>query len=327
MSILAYGDAPNAAVQAHILLTGFQTDALALLADAIELAVVVAYLVGVRRLAKRGRRWSPYTTAAFVLGIAAVWIAVGSGLAAYDEVNVTLHVIQHLLLMMVAPPLIALGKPITLASQAANHETQVRLLKVVHSRFAGVLTFPVLTWFLYYGSMYACFEDKGIYDYLVAHQLAHDASHLAFLVFGFLYWQPIVGTDPTRWRLPLPVRAGSVFLGMPFEAFLGISMSEFATPIDPINTLTNTHVAGDTFWSFAMSLSGLCVAAVAFQWFGQLEREKGQEDRRAKALAVASTARAEKLGVEGVREGWTVPWWRLAQLEEQQRRKGRRSAR
>jgi putative membrane protein len=316
--LLAYGDAPSPAVRAHILLTGIQTDPLSLATDALEIVAVIWYLAGVRRLARRGRRWSPYATSAYVAGVAALWVAVGSGLAAYDEVNVTLHVIQHLLLMMVAPPLIGLGKPITLASQASPRRVQVGLLKIVHNHVLTVLTFPVVAWFVYYGIMYSYFEDRGIYDYSISHQLFHDATHLIFFVGGYLYWSAIVGTDPTRWRLPISLRAASVFFGMPFEAFLGISVSDYLTPIDPINTLANTHAADEMFWAGAMFVSALCLASIGVQWFHQLDRETRQEDRRVQAQAATARARAEGLGVKDLREGWTVPWWRLAELQAQQ---------
>lgn len=314
-----------AGFHAHILLTGIETDPLALAAGALEIIAIVWYLAGVRRLAKHGRRWSPWATAAYTAGVATIWVAVGSGLAAYDEVNVALHVVQHLLLMMVAPPLIALGKPITLASQASHRRVQVALLKIVHSRALAALTFPVVAWFLYYGTMYAYFEDRALYDYSIDHQLFHQATHLVLFVVGYLYWQPIVGSDPTRWRLPGPIRAGSVFLGMPFEAFLGISVSRSPIPIDPINTLTDTQNAGETFWLGAMFISALCLASVGVQWFRQLDRETRQEDRRVQPQAAATRARAEQLGITGLREGWTVPSWRLAQLEAQQRRSTQRT--
>jgi cytochrome c oxidase assembly factor CtaG len=185
----------------------------------------------------------------------------------------------------------------------------------------------VVTWFLYYGAMYACFAERGVYDYLVAHQLAHDASHVGFFLVGYLYWQPIIGSDATRWRLPVPARIGSIFLGMPFEAFLGISVSDYRAPIDPVNTLANTHTAGDTFWVGAMLISGLCFVAVGAQWFAQLNREGRQEDRRVAKLNVAARQKAEALGVQdGIREGWTVPWWRLGQIEVQQDRDRARAA-
>ena len=318
--LVAYGDAPSSTVRAHILLTGIQTDPLALAADAVEIAAVVWYLAAVRRLSGRGRRWSPYPTTAFVAGVISVWVAVGSGLAAYDEVNVTTHVIQHLLLMMVAPPLIALGKPVTLASQAAHRRLQVVLLKIVHSRLLAVATFPVLAWFVYYATMYAYFENRGLYDYSINHRLFHDATHLAFFAVGYLYWQPLVGTDPTRWRLPIAARAGSIFLGMPFRSVPRISVSELTTPIDPINSLANTHAAGETFWAGAVLISGLCLASVGVQLFRQLGQEAVREDRRVQAHTTEVQGRAERLRVQGLRDGWTVPWWRLAELEAQQRR-------
>jgi putative copper resistance protein D len=178
----------------------------------------------------------------------------------------------------------------------------------------------VLAWFVYYASMYAYFQNRGLYDYSINHRLFHDATHLAFFAVGYLYWQPIVGSDPTRWRLPIPARAGSIFLGMPFEAFLGISVSEMTTPIDPLNTLANTHAAGETFWAAAMLISGLCLASVGVQLFRQLGREAIREDRHVQAQTAEVQARAKQLGVQGLRDGWTVPWWRLAQLEAQQRR-------
>ena len=294
-SLFAFADAPSAHVSAHVLLTGIQSGPLDLLADGIEVMAVALYLLGVRRLARRGRHWSRWSAAAFLGGVAVVWIAIGSGLAAYDEINVTMHVIQHVLLMMIAPPLIALGKPVTLASQAASRRRQVRILKLVHSPVVAVLTFPIVAWIVYYVTMYAYFMT-GLYPYSIAHPLFHDATHLWFFGVGLLYWQPIVGLDPTRWRMSYPVRIGSLFLGMPFEAFLGIGITELPKPISPINTLANTHTAGDTFWILAMIVTGLCLGTVVLQWFRQLDRETVQEDRRVQATSAENRARAGAVG-------------------------------
>ncbi len=313
---LAFGQAPHPAVSTHILLTGIQTGPLSLVADAVELIVLALYGVGVRRLARRGRPWPLWHTAVFVVGMVAMWVAVGSGLAAYDDVNVSMHVIQHVLLMMVAPPLIALGKPVTLATQAANRANQVRILKVVHSRVVGVLTFPVVAWFLYYGTMYVFFMT-GVYPYSVAHPLFHDGTHLWFFAVGYLYWHPLVGLDPARWRWPPLVRAVSLFMGMPFEVFLGIALTQLPTPLAPINTLANTHQAGDTFWILAMVTTGGWLAVVLFQWFRQLERETVREDRRLETANAENRAWAHDLGID-LAPGLTVPWWRLAELERQQ---------
>ncbi|HLI15464.1 MAG TPA: cytochrome c oxidase assembly protein [Acidimicrobiales bacterium] len=303
----------------HVLLTGIQTGPLDLVADALELLLLALYALGRHRLVRRGRTWPAWNTAAFAAGVALLWIAVGSGLAAYDESSATLHVVQHVLLMMVVPPLLALGKPVTLATQAASRRNQLRILQVVHSRAAATLTFPVVVWFLYYGTMYVYFMT-GAYPYSIAHPLFHDATHLWCLLVGYLFWHPLVGLDPARWRWSYPVRIGSLFLGMPFEAFLGIGISEMPHPIAPVNSLADTHSAGDTFWILSMTATGLCLGVVVLQWFGQLARETAREDRRAEIAAERNRARAEELGVH-LPPGMTLPWWRLDELEARQARR------
>ncbi len=318
---LTYGAAPHGAVSLHVLVTGVQTDPLSLLADLLELVALGLYLAGVHRLAQRGRRWSPWSTTACVSGIAVLWIAVGSGFAAYDSVNVTMHVIQHVLIMMLAPPLIALGKPVTLISQAVGRNNQVRVLRVVHSAPLAALSFPIVGWFLYYGTMYVYFMT-GLYPYSIAHPLFHDATHVWFFSVGYLYWQPIVGLDPARWRLSHPMRIGSLFLGMPFEAFLGIGITQLPHPLDKINSLAATHNAGDTFWILSMLVTGVWLATIVLQWFRQLDRETAREDRRVEASLAENRARAETLGIH-LPEGCTVPWWRLEELEQRRAQRPR----
>src|SRR6266498_1691833 len=77
----------------------------------VVVGVAAAYIVGLRRLHARGR----------------------SGLAAYYRVLFSLHVVQHVLLGMVAPLLLVLGAPVTLALQAASRPAQRKILRVLHS--------------------------------------------------------------------------------------------------------------------------------------------------------------------------------------------------
>ena len=240
-------------VQLHVLLTGVQTDRLALTADALNLLAVLAYLAGVWRLGIRGRRWSPTATACFVGGIACLWIAVGSGLAAYDDDVAAVHMVQHGLLMMVAPPLLALGRPVTLATQALRRPAQVRIVRVVHSPVFGSLTHPVAGWLLYYGSMSVLLLDRRLYDYLLAHPLAHDGSHFVLLIIGYLYWQPLLGADPSPWRLSPQFRLTSALAGGTVEGVLGILILAGASAIT-----AGATSAGATFLIVSLSTCGLC---------------------------------------------------------------------
>lgn len=294
---LVPGPGAFAGVRASVLLTGVQTGVLALLATAAELVAAGAYLGAARRLSRRpagtpSRRWPARHSAAFILGLVSIWVAVGSGLAAYDRTNVTLHLAQHVLLMMVAPPLLALGRPLALAAQASRRPVQIGITRFMRSRGLWVLTHPVPAGLLYFGAMWAMLVDRGVYDYLIGHEAVHDASHVALIVVGLLYWSPLVAPDASRHRLSPAGRMVLLLLSMPAEALPGEWLRFQSTPIDPINNLADTRTGGEVFLIAATAACSLWLIAVAVQWFAFALREERRELKR-------STEAAE----------WTVPSW------------------
>ena len=78
-----------------------------------------AYLAGAWRVGRRhpARPWPRHRTLAFLLGLAVIAIAVQSSAGAYDDVLFSAHMVQHLLLIMAAPPLPGAGE----VQQAAHH--------------------------------------------------------------------------------------------------------------------------------------------------------------------------------------------------------------
>ena len=279
------------AVRLSVLLTGIQTGIPALVAAGADLVAAGLYLAGTRRLASRGRGWPARRTASFLGGLAAVWVAVGSGLAAYDRTSVTLHVIQHVLLMMVAPPLLALGRPLPLAAQAGRRPVQVRLTRLVRGPALSALTHPVTASGLYFGTMWAMLVDRRVYDYLIAHHAAHDAGHGLMLAVGALYWIPLVAPDSSRHRLSHPGRMLLLLVSMPLEALPGAWMHYQSSPMAVINTLADTRTAGELLLVAATGACSVWLVTIAVQWFAFAVRE----DRREAAKAPAT--------------GWAVPWW------------------
>ncbi|HET9076744.1 MAG TPA: cytochrome c oxidase assembly protein [Acidimicrobiales bacterium] len=280
-------------VRAGVLLTGVQTAAPALAAAGAEVAAAGLYLWGVRRLAGRGRRWPVRRTLAFMAGLTTIWLAVGSGLAAYDETSVTLHMVQHVLLMTAAPPLLALGRPLALATQAARRPAQVRLNRLLRSGPVAALTHPLPAAVLYFGTMWVMLVDRPAYDYLIADQPAHRASHVLLLAVGLLYWTPLVAPDTARHRLSHPARVVLLLLSMPLEALPGVFMRFRSTPIDAINSLADTRTAGELFLVAATGACSLWLVAVVVQWFAFAVREE----------------RRQASGPDGAGGAWTVPWW------------------
>ncbi|MGH9019331.1 MAG: cytochrome c oxidase assembly protein, partial [Acidimicrobiales bacterium] len=259
-------DAISPPVSVHTLLTGWQTDPLSLVSLAIELALAAWYVVAVRRLAARGRAWSPWRTASFLSGIALIVIAVQSGLAAYDDQVFWMHVIQHLLLMNFAPILLALSAPVTLALQASGRPTQQVLLRVLHHPVVEALTHPAVVVVAGYGTMLVYFLSP-FYNFSLEHPLVHDLTHLHFLITGSLFWWLVVGRDPSRWRLSHPVKLGFLAAGIPVNAILGVSLAEATVSIAPhFHTLADTKAGGSILWVVGELTTLIAMGIVVYQW-------------------------------------------------------------
>ncbi len=250
--------------------------------------MVFAYLVGIRRLRHMGRHWPRARTASFMAGCGVVIVALESGLAAYDENYFTFHVGQHLLLSMLGPPLLALGAPITLALQAGSRQTQRRLLRVLHCLPVKVITHPVVAWVLFAGSMFALYFSS-LYALSLRNPAVHELVHAHFLVVGMLFFWPVVGLDPTVWRLNHGVRLLYVFVALPFHAFLGIALLSGKEPLFAAHSLGDQHAGAGILWAVGDLLSLATVAVVLTQWKAHEDREALREDRRLDAARLAGS--------------------------------------
>ncbi len=170
----------------------------------------------------RWRAWSWYS------GLLVLLIALASPIATFDTTLFTVHMVQHLLLTLVAAPLLALGAPITLILRVSSSATRRRwILPVLHSRLLRVVSFPVVTWIVFAAVQWAS-HFSPLFDAALEDELAHVVEHALFLGSALLFWWPVVGADPSPWRLPHPARIGYLFLGMPQSSFLGLAI--FSAP-------------------------------------------------------------------------------------------------
>jgi putative copper resistance protein D len=278
--LLADDIQPSPPVQVHDLLTAWQFGKwFSLIAFVLQVVVAVWYLGAVRRLRRRGRSWSAWRTAAFLSGVLALDIAIVSGLASYDDSVFYVHVIQHLVLMMVAPPLLALGAPITLAMQAAKRPLQTRIVNLLHQPVVRILTLPLVAAVLYYGSMYVFFLT-GFYAFSLRHPGVHDASHLVMFVLGCCFWWPMVAVDQLPNRPAFSTRIIAIFVGMPLEVFLGLAILNLGSPIAPQHTLSDTHAGGALFWGASMLITFGAAMIILNQWMRQEERAGARRDRQ-----------------------------------------------
>jgi putative copper resistance protein D len=139
--VAAHGSVPQAAPDAARLLLGWTFAPIPTLALA---ATAAWWIWAVGRVNSRhpGSPVLRRRTAAFLLGLAALAFALISGIERYDTTLFSVHMVQHVLIVLVAAPLLALSAPVTLLLRVSSRETRRRwLLPILHSRAIRVLPF------------------------------------------------------------------------------------------------------------------------------------------------------------------------------------------
>jgi len=190
-------------------------------------AVILAglYLWGVVRVARRhpARRWPAWRTGMFLGGLAVVVLATQSGIGVYDDVLFWDHMVQHLMLIMIAPPLLIFGQPITLLMHASRNPVHSWAKRILRSRVVSFLTWPVFGCVAYTVAVIGA-HLTGFANLVQTNPAVHNAEHALFLVVGYLFFLPILGREPIRWRLTYPVRFVILVLLMPVDTFTGLML-------------------------------------------------------------------------------------------------------
>jgi putative membrane protein len=150
--------------------------------------------------------------AAFVSGLFSAWIAVGSPLAALDDALLTVHMLQHILLMTVASPLILLGAPARpLQYGLLQRFVSTSSLSFVRwpavRRLGRFLTDPAVCWLAAMGALVG-WHVPAVFNLAMRSEWWHAVEHADFLVSGLLFWWPVVQPWPSvarwpRWRIPV----------------------------------------------------------------------------------------------------------------------------
>jgi len=247
----------------------------------VLVALALWYVLATRRLrAEKGRHWSRWRTTSFLSSLVVVEIALGGSVAVLANYTFSAHVVQHLLLMVIAPPLAALGAPSTLALQTSKHSTKQFLLRVLHSRAFGVISHPVPTFFLYYLSMYAFFLT-GALNYAMLHMWVMDLVNLGFAFGATLFWWPMVGIDPIpRWSMTPGLKLLNLIVGVPIESFLGIIILMMSAPAASMYTLATTHFGGGLLWVGTEVATVAAIVPMFVQWSGADARDAKRIDAR-----------------------------------------------
>jgi putative membrane protein len=247
------------------------------------------YAAGVVMLRKRGDHWPVSRIVLFIVaGLGSIAAVSVTGVEAYDDTLLSIHMIQHMTLSMIAPIFLALGAPVTLALRTLPRRPRVVLLAVIHSRVARVLAFPLVAYGLFVVTPFVLYFT-GLYGVTMRSDVAHELTHVHFIAVGCLFFWPLLGIDPLPGRWPYPGRALLMFLSTPFHTVLGLTIMQSKTLIGGdwypslgltwVNPFTDQETAGGILWAGGELVSVTMLAVLVVQWMKDADREARRIDR------------------------------------------------
>jgi cytochrome c oxidase assembly factor CtaG len=239
-------------------------------------AAAALYLWGAWRVGRRhpARPWPWWRTALFLGGLGMVVLATESGIGAYDDVLFWDHMTQHLMLLMVAPPMLVAGQPVTLLLHASRNPLHTWAKRAIRSRVAAFLTWPPFGLVAYCVTIVGT-HLTGLAHEILVNQTLHNAEHVLYLVVGYLFFLPLLGNEPIRWRLSYPARLLILALAMPVDTFTGLVLgyegSSFRVtaglrPPGSPGPVEDVHWAGAAMWIGGDAIMLAYIMIVVWMW-------------------------------------------------------------
>lgn len=278
-------------------------------ATALLTLAVAGYVLGLLRLGpkERSQIFGAGRYASFAIGIATIFVVLISPLASLDDQLFSMHMIQHLLLMLVAPPLLVWSRPVMAwlwafplrGRRAIGHawigtpglRSSIRLFM----RPAVVLVLnSVALWF---------WHAPGPYRWALASEGMHTAEHLSFFITSLAFWALVLEPYGRR-RLGygvtiLVVAAMGMQMGLLGALLTFASRPFFATygagsTIWGITPLADQQLAGVIMWVPASVIDLVVMAVLFVAWLNAAEqRARAVAERRARAAEEAAAQNAD----------------------------------
>ena len=239
------------------------------------------YLLAARRVTRTHptQPWSRRHTAFFFGGIAVVVVAILGPVGSLDDAFFWAHMTQHILLMMLAAPLLLLGEPVLLVLRVSNRDFRQRIaIPVLRSRIVRFMTHPVVSWLIFAGVLIGAHFTR-FFEYALEHDVVHNyVEHPLYLGAGLLYFYPLLGTNPGASAMPPFAKVVSLFLMMVPEVMVGFAIYTAGAvlyphylgvedrPWGPSTALADQRLGGALMWSSSMlfDVIWICVAVAAW---------------------------------------------------------------
>jgi len=255
------------------------------------------YIAGVARMRSRGHVWPWGRTISWMLGLVVVIWCTNAGISQYAQVSVGLHMLQHMTLTMLAPILLVLGAPATLALRALRpshgHERGPRewLVWFLHSWITRILTNPFYVFVVYVLGLYGLYLTPA-FGWLMGSHVGHIVMQLHFLFSGYLFYWVVIGVDPRPRPLSYWARLLLLLLALAVHGFFAVILMMSSTPLAyewygivrppwiP-DLLQDSLNGGQVAWALSEIPTLIVMIVISIQWARSDDREAKRNDRQA----------------------------------------------
>lgn len=261
--------------------------------DATTVACALAYLAAV---ARQGR-WPARRSACFLAGLGVLVVALQSGIGAYDDRLLSAHMLQHMLLALVAPLLLAQGRPELLALRSLSGARRRRLARALAT--AGRLASAPAALALF-SSTIVLVHLPAVYELAIATPPLHDVEHLLFVAVGLVFWMPLLDAPPLgSGRLGGLGRIVYLLAAMPAMALVGAYLNRAAAPVyrsyvSParvlgVSPVVDQQQAGAIMW---VGASSFLIAVGLWAVMASMAAEERRQQARERHATLAESGEA-----------------------------------
>jgi putative membrane protein len=245
-----------------------------MIAGAFGLAAIALYLRSVHLYNCRfpGRAFPAYRTASFVIGTLLLTGVVLPPFDALADRSFAWHMLQHVVMILIAPPLLLLGAPLLLAVAVPPPRVARRISAFANSRFGHALFAPITAWLLYVAVLWAS-HFSSLYELALEHPAMHVFEHALYFGSALLFWGAVIQVGYVPRAVSYPVRMFYLFLAIPQGAFLGFAINASTRVLYPhylhyasnVAVVADQHAGGDAMWilgGFVLFVAFMLTASV-----------------------------------------------------------------
>lgn len=233
------------------------------------------------------KHWSRWRIASFLAGLIVLAAALLSGIDTDGEELLSVHVIQHLLLIVLAPTLLLCGAPVRLALRASSAGLRAQIGALLRRRLVRFLTKPAAGFGLF-ATVVLATHLTGLYDLALQNPAVHSVEHAAYFWSGVVFLLPILAVDP----LPHPpsaigrfswLMAAMTVMSIPAALFIFDEHVRYPFYLAPARALHRSALADQHTAGMIMLLAGgvtmaLLAIVVAMEAMVREERRQIRRD-------------------------------------------------